>query len=125
MRISRLVLPALLALLGLAVWSAVAHPWAWLYAIGLQPYPASSGTPWTYRLRSGFMPALTVLTLLGSVTALYHLHQCTYQGCWRLGKHRINGTPWGRRHQDSAGRQATVEQLLVTLLAGWTCSSGS
>jgi hypothetical protein len=116
MRIRRLALLALIALLGLAAWSAVAHPWAWLYAIGLHPYPASSGTPWTYQLWSGFMPALTVLTLLGSVATLYHLHKCHYDACWRLGKHRISGTPWCRRHMDSAGPRVTVEQLLETLV---------
>src|SRR5215469_10583179 len=116
MRIRRLVLPALVVLLGLTIWSAIAHPWAWLYAIGLHPYPASSGTPWTYQLWSGFMPALTVLTLLGSVATLYHLHKCHHDGCWRLGKHRISGTPWCTRHMDSAAPRVTVEQLLETVV---------
>ena len=45
-----------------------------------------------------------------------HLHKCHYDGCWRLGKHRIDGTPWCSRHKDAAGPQVTVEELLETLV---------
>lgn len=101
------------AVAGIAAWSIAFHPWAWLYGLGVHPYPASSGTPWTYQLWSGFMPALTVLTLFGSVLSLWRLHNCHHEGCWRLGKHKIDGTPWCSRHQERIRLTETVDLAAV------------
>ena len=108
----RLFLPLLL--LGAVGWSVAHHPLAWRFATGTWPVP--SGTPWTYQLESGFVPALTVLTLLGSVLSLYHLHNCHKDGCWRIGKHKINGTPWCSRHQAQARPEKTVTELLERVI---------
>lgn len=105
-----------LALAGVIVWSIAAHPWGWLYGFGVHPYPESSSTPWTYQLWSGFLPALTVLGLLGSVAAAYHVHNCHQDGCWRIGKHKINGTPWCSRHQGTAAAAALADDPLVVRL---------
>ena len=94
MRLRWLALPALAAV----AWSIEAHPWGWLYGLGVHPYPASSGTAWPYQLWSGFIPALTVLTLLGAAVSYYHVRNCHHEKCWRIGKHLINGTPWCTRH---------------------------
>jgi hypothetical protein len=99
---------AALALFAVSVWSMIVHPWGWAFGIGVHPYPESSSTPWTYQLYSGFLPALTVLTLLGSVLSLWHLHNCHQDRCWRLGKHRVDGTPWCSRHQGRARTQTQV-----------------
>lgn len=111
----------LLPLAALAAWSAVTHPWGWLYALGVHPYPASSSTPWTYQMWSGIVPALTVLTLFGSLGAAWHLHNCHQDGCWRLGKHRVSGTPWCSRHFTLAVPERTDSDRLeemISLLRG-------
>ena len=113
MRLRWLALP----LLALVAWSIAFHPWGWLYGLGVHPYPESSSTPWTYQLWSGFLPALTVVTLLGSVASLYHLHNCAAEGCWRIGKHKVAGTPWCRRHVEQAKPQVSTEDLLTQILA--------
>ena len=103
-----------LAFTALAAWSAVTHWLAWRFGMGDWPVPP--GTPWTYQLESGFIPALTVLTLLGTVVSLYHLHNCHKDGCWRLGKHKINGTPWCSLHEEDGrhyhGDDARLAELL-------------
>lgn len=55
--------------------------------------PVPAGTPWTYQFLSGFLPALTVLSLLTLLTGAYHVHNCHSARCKRLGKHKIGGTP--------------------------------
>lgn len=83
-------------LAALCAWSMAAHWLGWRFAMGDWPVPA--GTPWTYQLESGFIPALTVLSLLGAIVGTYHLHNCHSAHCFRLGKHKIGGTPWCTRH---------------------------
>jgi hypothetical protein len=86
-----------------------------LWFLGVHPVPP--GTSAMYQLWSGFMPALTVLTLLGAVASMYHLHNCRRDGCWRIGKHRVGGAPWCRRHVGEATPALSVEELLGQILA--------
>jgi hypothetical protein len=96
-------------------WLGLDHPYGLRFSMGLWPVPP--GTPWTYQLESGFVPALTVLTLLSAVASLYHVHNCANETCWRLGKHRVNGSPYCNRHKDSVTPVASVEELLGQILA--------
>lgn len=111
----RHLLPLVLAVLGAAGWSIAAHPWGWAAGIGVHPYPGPQ-TPWEYQLWSGFIPALSVLTLLGSAVSLYRVHTCHQDRCWRLGKHRVDGTPWCTRHHVRA-RQASGGPALADVTA--------
>lgn len=106
---------AAIAVFAVAAWSVAYHPWGWLYALGVHPYPGPQ-TPWTYQLWSGFTPALTVLTLLGSVFSLYHLHNCHEPGCLRLGKLKAGGSPWCKLHVHKAKPHATSEEILQQIL---------
>lgn len=101
---------ALAVLVAIAIWSAVTHWLGWRFAMGTWPVP--QGTGWPYQLESGFVPALTVLSLLTLITGTYHLHDCHSDRCWRLGKHRIGGTPWCTRHLDQ-GRAYHGEATLA------------
>lgn len=96
-------------------WAGLYHPYGLRFALGIWPVP--QGTPWTYQLESGFIPALTVLTLLSAVFSLYHVHNCHYDGCWRIGKHRVNGTPWCSVHEQQA-RPARTEAEILTSIEG-------
>lgn len=105
-------------------WLGLYHPYGVRFAIGTWPVP--QGTPWTYQLESGFVPALTVLTLLTGLFSLYHLHNCHYETCWRLGKHKIGGTPWCSRHQHLGHEHREVAEILediLTELRSWRVKS--
>lgn len=104
------------AVLAAAAWSVIAHPWGWAYALGVHPYPGPQ-TPWTYQLESGFLPALTVLSLLGALISLYHVKNCHRDGCWRIGKHTVNGSLWCSRHHHEVRPERTVHELLEAILA--------
>lgn len=108
-RLSPVVLAALV------LYAAVWHTWGLLFGLGVHPYPA--GTPWTYQLWSGFVPALTVLSLLGTLFSLYHLRNCHRDGCWRLGKHTVNGSPWCNVHIGEVRPEKTEHDLLTEILA--------
>ena len=104
-------------LAGLAAYSAVTHWLAWRFAAGDWPVPP--GTPWTYQLESGFIPALTVLTLLGTVAGMWHKVNCHERRCPRIGRHTVDGTPWCKRHQgkarEAAGRNVTLADVSAQL----------
>lgn len=115
MKPRHLLAAAALALLAVTAWSITAHPWGWLYALGVHPYPESSSTPWTYQFYSGMFASLAVLGLLGSAAGLWHHVNCCEPGCWRIGKHKVNGTPWCGRHQEGARPEMTENELLTRI----------
>jgi hypothetical protein len=103
---------ALAALLYAVIW----HMWGVLYGIGVHPYPGPQ-TPWTYQLLSGFVPALTVVGLISLVTGAWHHVNCHEPGCLRIGKHKVNGTPWCNVHHEKARPERTENELLELILA--------
>jgi hypothetical protein len=109
-------------LAGLVIWLGIEmalHPLADSFGIGV--YPAPNGTPWTYQLLSGFLPALTALTLVSVVSGAWHKYNCHHTGCLRIGRHTIAGTPWCNLHHEEARPAKTEIELLeriVTLLEG-------
>jgi hypothetical protein len=98
----------------LITYSAVTHWLAWRFGMGISPVP--QGTGWPYQLESGFVPALTVLSLLGAILGSWHLHNCHHGGCWRIGKHKISGTPWCSRHE-AEGRSYAREEVTLAHIA--------
>lgn len=100
----------------LLVYAAIWHPWGLLYGLGVHPYPGPQ-TPWTYQMWSGIIPSLTVLSLFGSLGAAYHLHNCHADRCWRIGKHRIEGTPWCTRHMRLATTERTQLAVMLSIEA--------
>lgn len=59
------------------------------------------GTPPNYNFWSGFGSDLGEVTLLGAVGGMYYKHNCHSRGCWRVGKHLVDGTPWCSRHHQA------------------------
>jgi hypothetical protein len=104
MRFRWLLISAVLAVIG---WSIAAHPWGWLYGLGVHPYPGPQ-TPWTYQLYSGFLPALTVFSLLSLLVGAWHHVNCHQDRCWRVGRHKVDGTPWCNRHHGHAREKAAA-----------------
>lgn len=105
----------IIAFVALVIYSMATHWLAWRFGMGDWPVP--TGTPWTYQLWSGMIPGLTVATLFGAVIGSWHLHNCHHSGCWRIGKHRINGTPWCSRHEEEGRAYRSEECQLADLLA--------
>lgn len=66
--------------------------------------------PW-YGFWSGFGSDLGELAIVGGLISVYWKHSCHAKGCWRIGRHPVEGTHWVvcRRHhpQDSP----TPEQI--------------
>lgn len=101
------VIPATVA------WSIAAHPWGWLYGLGVHPYPEASSTPWTYQLWSGLIPSLAILSLIGSAVGLYRHADCRAPRCLRIGHYPdARGVRWcWRHHPDHDGKRPTTELL--------------
>jgi hypothetical protein len=100
-----LALPVV-TVLGWAADYMYAHPYGDRFAIGIWPVP--QGTPWTYQLESGFVPALTVVSLVTLLGGAWHHVNCHQSGCARIGKHKVDGTPWCSLHHEAARQKATA-----------------
>lgn len=61
-----------------------------------------AGTGPVYGFWSGFGSDVSEFTLLGLVFGAYRKHNCHTRGCWRIGRHQVNGTPWCNRHHEKA-----------------------
>lgn len=79
----------------------------------------SQATP-QYGFTSGIGPMLlTALGMSTIITGMWHHVNCHEPGCPRVGRHKINGTPWCNIHHGKARDEETTEDLLrqiVTLL---------
>ncbi len=78
-----------------------------LHLIGVLPRTPSTA----YNFWSGFGSDLTYLAILGA--AWRHLN-CHAQGCWRLAKHQVEGTPYKtcRKHHPTVPNEGpTVEHI--------------
>jgi hypothetical protein len=105
--VRRLAVPSLITAVIAAAWSAIAHPWGWLFAIGVHPYPA--GTPWTYQLLSGFVASMAVLSVLAALYGWYRSANCKWERCPRIGHFKDSrGVPWcWKHHPDHEGQKPT------------------
>lgn len=86
-----------------------------MWFLGLYPVPDGT-SPW-YQLWSGIIPALTVLTLLGTVAGAWHHLNCHEPKCLRIGKHKVDGSPWCNRHHERARAKAaaTLDDVVARL----------
>lgn len=55
-----------------------------------------------YAFWSGFGSDLGEVALLGAVLGMFKRHNCHRDGCWRIGRHVVDGTPWCDRHHEAA-----------------------
>ena len=97
------------------VYAGVWHWYGLRAAAGDWPVPP--GTPWEYQLESGFIPALTVVSLATLLGGAWHHVNCHQERCWRIGKHKVNGSPWcGRHHQGARERaSASLDDVVARL----------
>lgn len=55
-----------------------------------------------YAFWSGFGSDLSEIAIVGAVLGGYRKHNCHAKGCWRIGRHVVDGTPWCNRHHQAA-----------------------
>jgi hypothetical protein len=117
MGLLRKLVPAVLIILvsGL-ITTVVLHPYGGRFALGIWPVP--NGTPWTYQLESGFVPALTVISLLSLIGGAWRHINCHTDGCARIGRFPVAGGMFKvcrRHHRDITGHHGklTLETLQV------------
>jgi hypothetical protein len=47
-----------------------------------------------YGFWSGFGSDIGEVTIIGGMIMMYRKHNCHQPGCWRIGRHRIEGTEY-------------------------------
>jgi len=55
-----------------------------------------------YGFWSGAGSDISELAILGFVYGMVRKHNCHSRGCWRIGRHLVDGTPWCNRHHETA-----------------------
>lgn len=94
---------------------------SWLYSwTGVGP----QANGWCYSFWSGFG---SCLTYIGIVVAGWRHLNCHAKGCWRVGRHTVDGTPFKvcrRHHPAIPNKGATVEEIHQAHREA-TCSSPS
>jgi hypothetical protein len=100
-----------IALVSLGIFAVAAivfyHDWQhWLaYATGSYNCPRTGcpgGVAHNYNFFSGAGSDITELAIVGGILGMYHKHNCHDPGCWRIGRHSVDGTPWCNRHHQAA-----------------------
>jgi hypothetical protein len=72
-----------------------------LHWLAVHTGTVDEGGPY-YGFWSGFGSDLGEVTLIGAVLGTYYKHNCHRRGCWRVGRHMVDGTPWCNRHHQAA-----------------------
>jgi hypothetical protein len=99
-----LLLGVVVALL-VAFWPKVMHALGW-----------DGQTSDYYAAWSSSIPALIALLGMSTlITGLWHGLNCHERGCWRLGKHKVGGTPWCSRHHEGARPEMSERELLLSI----------
>lgn len=102
----------LLTLVGMGLWFGL-YPVDWQNWLGFSK-AAYFTNGQNYAFLSGLGPCLiTALGLSTIVAGLWHHVNCHEDGCWRLGRHKINGTPWCNQHHGTA--RAVADPVLERL----------
>lgn len=86
--------------------------WHWILNFTGTHIP-STGSQW-YNFWSGFGSDIGEVVIIGGVWSLYRKHNCHVKGCWRIGKHAVDGTPYivcATHHPDVPTKGVTAEQM--------------
>lgn len=101
----------LAAVAGLAAWILLL-PDDWRAWTGF-----SSQATQQYAFVSGIGPMLlTALGMSTIIAGLWHSLNCHQEGCWRISRHKVKGSPWCNRHHENARLAETLEDKLGTLI---------
>jgi hypothetical protein len=71
-----------------------------------------------YDFTSGIGPMLlTAAGMSTLISGLWHAHNCHEPSCWRIGRHKIDGTPWCNLHHEHARpcEAVTMDEIAARL----------
>jgi hypothetical protein len=87
------------------------HPLA--HALGIDTQQSQN-----YDFVSGVGPMLiTALGFTGAFLTVVRSLNCHQPGCLRVGRHKVDGTPWCNRHHEQARPRRTDSDRLEEILA--------
>jgi hypothetical protein len=105
----------LLFVVGMALWFG-SYPIDWENWLGFSQYDYfKAGTNYAFASGPGPM-LLTAVGMSTIITGLWHAHNCHQDGCWRIGKHKVNGTPWCNVHHEQARAERSMEVMMDELI---------
>jgi hypothetical protein len=105
--LAAVIVLAALGVLAFSFWHGLAH------FLGLD----TQQSPF-YNFHSGPGPELIALLGFSSLLAgLWHHLNCHADGCWRIKRHTVNGTPWCNVHHCDARPQRGESELLEEISA--------
>ncbi len=110
----RTVFVFLVVTLGIAAcaWSIVAFEHGFAHFLGID-----TQTSQNYDFVSGVGPMfVTAVGYGGLIAALIGKFNCHQEGCWRIGKHHINGSPWCNMHHDRVRPVRSERELLERIV---------
>lgn len=71
-----------------------------------------------YAFCSGIGPMLlTGLGMSTIIVGLWHNVNCHEAGCYKIGRHKVDGTPWCNSHHENARLDRSDHQLFKDMLA--------
>lgn len=111
----RILLAAGVIVAGLGVWMGL-YPSDWQQWLGFSKAAYFSNGQ-NYAFASGVGPMLLTATGMSTIVgSLWRAHNCHEEGCYKIGRHKVNGTPWCDLHHEQARHAKTTEQLLSEIL---------
>lgn len=78
--------------------------WHWL----LQVTGTANEQGHWYAFWSGFGSDIGEVAIIGGLLSVYRKHNCHDKGCWRIGRHVVDGTPRCNRHHLAAREAAAA-----------------
>jgi hypothetical protein len=107
----RKYLAVALVLTGLGLIFGVVVPQAFIHFFGIDTQQSDN-----YDFFSGSGPVFVALLGFSSLFAgLAHHVNCHEPGCWRVGRHKVNGTPWCNVHHEHARPERSEHELLTSI----------
>jgi hypothetical protein len=74
-----------------------------------------------YAAWSGSVPALiSAVGLSTLITGMWSHVNCHEPGCFRIGKHKVSGTPWCTVHHEHARPERSEHEILASIEASMT-----
>jgi hypothetical protein len=114
--VKRVVFGGVLVLLAGFVTSLVLLPADWQNWLGFSR-AAYFTNGQNYAFYSGIGPMLLTASLgSGVLVTMWHSLNCHKEGCWRVSRHKVNGSPWCNLHHEEARLQRNLESMLAELI---------
>lgn len=98
------------ALAGTA-WALAVYEHGFAHGLGIDTQQSQN-----YDFVSGVGPMIiTAIGYGGLITAVVGKFNCHWSGCWRIGKHHVNGSPWCSLHHTAVRPERSEHELLTSI----------